>query len=175
MQLQMLTNAVPEANRIAFLGTKVEWEGKEGKSVRAAAQNLGVTLVLAEHTPTQYADAFALMARDRPHGIFVARSPANYANRQFIADFVVEHRLPGMYPYREIADAGVLMSYGANTSDLFRRAAGHVDQILKGAKPADIPVEQPIRYELVINLKAAKTLGLTIRPTLLARADEVIE
>ena len=112
---------------------------------------------------------------DRPDALFVARNSANYANRQLIADFAGERRMPGMYPVREFVEAGGLMSYGVNVADLFRRAAGYVDKVLKGAMPADLPVEHPTKFELVINLKTAKALGLTVPATLLARADEVIE
>jgi putative ABC transport system substrate-binding protein len=174
-RLQLLKEALPEATRIALLGLKSTWEGPDGKHVRAAARVLGVTLVHAEHTPTDYAEAFALMTRDRPHALFVARHAANYANRQLILDFAADHRLPGIFPWRENVEAGGLMSYGLSTPDVFRRAAGHVDKILKGAKPADLPVEQPTRFELVINLKTAKGLGMTVPPALLASADEVIE
>jgi putative ABC transport system substrate-binding protein len=174
-QLQLLKEALPDASRVAFLGLANDWESHEGKAVRAAARTLGVTLVHAEHTPIHYADAFALITRDRPDALFVTRNSANYANRQLIADFAVERRMPGMYPYREFVAAGGLMSYGVSVPDLFRRAAGYVDKILKGAKPADLPVEQPTKFELVINLKTAKALRLTIPPALLARADEVIE
>jgi putative tryptophan/tyrosine transport system substrate-binding protein len=174
-RLQLLKEALPEATRVALLGLKSTWEGPDGKHVRAAARVLGVTLVHAEHTPTDYAEAFALMTRDRPHALFVARHAANYANRQLILDFAADHRLPGIFPWRENVEAGGLMSYGLSTPDVFRRAAGHVDKILKGAKPADLPVEQPTRFELVINLKTAKGLGMTVPPALLASADEVIE
>ena len=136
---------------------------------------LGITLVHAEHEPTGYADVFARILRDRPHALFVALTSQAFTHRQLLADFALEHRLPGMYPYRENVEAGGLMSYGSNTTDLYRRAAGHVDKILKGAKPADLAVEQPTKFELVINGKTAKALGLTIPPTLLAFADEVIE
>ena len=174
-RLQLLKEAVPEATRVAFLGLKGDWDGLQGTNVRAAAHVLGVTLIHAEHSPTHYADAFALITRDRPHALFVARHPANYANRQLIADFATERRIPGIYHFREITEAGGLMSYGVSVSDLFRRAAGYVDRILKGEKPGDLPIEQPTKFELVINLKAAKTLGLTIPPALLISADEVIE
>jgi putative ABC transport system substrate-binding protein len=174
-RLQMLKEALPEATRIAFLGVRSFWDGAEGEHVRAAARVLGVALVLAEHTPTRYADAFSLMTRDRPHAIFVSRHGAQLVNRKLIADFALEHRLPGMFPYRENVEAGGLMSYGSNLPDSFGRAAGYVDKILKGAKPADLPIQQPTKFELVINLKTAKAFGLAIPQTLLARADEVIE
>lgn len=174
-RLQMLKEAVPGSLKVAFLGTKDDWVGPQGTSVRSAALMLGVTLVHAEHTPTHYVEAFALITWDRPQALFVARQPASYANRQLIADFAAAQRMPGMFPWREIVEAGGLMSYGVSTTDLYRRAAGLVERILKGAKPADIAVEQPAKFELVINAKTAKALGLTIPPLLLAQADEVIE
>jgi putative ABC transport system substrate-binding protein len=174
-RMQQLKEVVPEASRVAYLGVADDWDSDEGKAVRAAVRTMGIALVHARHTPVDYAEAFALITRERPHALFVARNPANFANRQLIVDFAIEHQMPGMYPYRELAEAGGLMSYGASVPDLFRRAAGYVDKILKGAKPADLPVEQPTKFELVINLKTAKALGLNISPTLLARADEVIE
>ena len=174
-QLQLLKEAVPDAIRVAVLGVKSDWDSAEGKAIQSAAQTLGVTLIHAEHTPNHYADAFAGITRDRPHALFVARHPANYANRQLIVDFALKRRIPGMYPWREFVEAGGLMSYGVSVSDLFRRAAGYVDKILKGAKPAELPVEQPAKFELVINMKTARELGLTVPQTLFARVDEVIE
>jgi putative tryptophan/tyrosine transport system substrate-binding protein len=174
-RLQLLKEAIPEATRIAFLGLKSVWENLDGSSVRAAAQSLGITLLLAEHTPTNYADAFALLTRDRPHALFVARQGSNFANRQLIVDFTLVQRMPSSSPYREIAAAGGLMSYGASNPDLFRRAAVFVDKILKGAKPADLPVEQPTRFEMAINLKTAKALDISLPTSILLRADEVIE
>ena len=174
-RLQLLKEALPEATRVAFLGLKNDWESEDGKSIRAAARMLGVTLTHAEHNSMHYHDAFALMARDRPHALFVARTAMSYDNRQVISEFAIEWRMPGTYPYREFVEAGGLMSYGVSLPDLFRRAAGYVDKILRGAKPADLPVEQPTRFELVLNAKTAKALGLTIPPTLLVFADEVIE
>jgi putative ABC transport system substrate-binding protein len=102
-------------------------------------------------------------------------NPVLFANRSQIVAFALRNRLPSMYGQKEFADAGGLMTYGPSTADLFRRAATYVDKILKGAKPADLPIEQPTKFELVINLKTAKALGLTIPPSLLARADQVIE
>jgi putative tryptophan/tyrosine transport system substrate-binding protein len=175
-RLQMLKEAVPEATRVTFLGEKYFWEILEGKSARAAAVTLGIKLIQVEHESTGYPpDVFARILRDRPHALFFARNSPSHTHRQLIADFSLEHRLPGMYAWRENVEAGGLMSYGTNLPDLFRRVAGHVDKILKGTKPADIPVEQPIKFELVINGRTAKALGITIPPTLLTLADEVIE
>jgi putative ABC transport system substrate-binding protein len=174
-RLELLEEGFPEATRVAYLATKDVWQSPAGEHVRAAAQMLGVTLIYAEHSPDSYADAFALMIQDRPDALLVSRFGPNYTNRQLIADFADKQRMPGMYPYRDSVIAGGLMSYGVSTTELFRRAAGVVDKILKGAKPADIPIEQPTKLELVINLRVARAQGLTISPTLLARADEVIE
>ena len=143
-------------SRIAFLGLKSDWESPEGKSVRAVAPRLGITVVHAEHTPTEYGGAFALISRERLEAVFVSSDRANFANGQLIADFARAQRPPGAYSYRESVEAGGLLSYGANLPDL-------------------LPVQQPTKYELVINLKTAKGLGLSVPPTLLARADEVIE
>ena len=174
-RLQLLKEAVPQATRIAFLGLQSLWDGAEGNSVRAAAPTFGVALIHAGYTPTDYTGAFALITRERPHALFVARHGSNNANGQRIADFALEQRLPSVFPYRESVEAGGLLSYGASVPDLYRRAAGHVDKILKGAKPADLAVEQPTKFELVINLKTARTLGLSVPPIVLAQADEVIE
>jgi putative tryptophan/tyrosine transport system substrate-binding protein len=172
-RLELLKEGFPGATRVAYLATKDVWQSAAGE--HAAAQMLRVTLIYAENTPDNYADAFALMSQDRPDALLVSRYGPNYTNRQLIADFAVKQRMPGMYPYRDSVIAGGLMSYGASATELFRRAAGVVDKILKGAKPADIPIERPAKFELVINLKIANAQGRTISPTLLARADEVIE
>jgi putative ABC transport system substrate-binding protein len=108
-------------------------------------------------------------------GFLVVASPLIVAQRSPLAEVASKYRLPGMYPFKENVQAGGLMSYGADRDDLYRRAATYIDRILRGAKPADLPVEQASKYEFVINLKTAKALGLEIPPTLLARADEVIE
>jgi len=173
-RLELLKDALPRISRVAYLRMKTDWEGPAGESVKAAAKALNVTLLHAEHTPNQYAGAFALIARQRPDALFVANSAPAYAHRRLIVEFAVKSRLPGTYGWREFVEAGGLMSYGVSLSDQFRRAAGYVDKILKGAKPADLPVEQPTKFELVINLKIAKALGLTIPPSVLVRADEVI-
>jgi putative ABC transport system substrate-binding protein len=174
-RLQMLKEAAPAVTRIAFIGTKAEWERPHGVNVRAAAQALGLALVPAELTPSRYAEAFALVARDQPLAIFTSSNGAHFVNRQLLADFAHRERIPSMHWWREIVEAGGLMSYGVDYADILRKAAGYADKILNGAKPAELPIEQPTKFELLINLKTAKALGLTIAPTLLARADEVIE
>jgi putative tryptophan/tyrosine transport system substrate-binding protein len=174
-RLQLLKEVAPKASRVGFLGLKEIWDGPVGREVRAAAQVLGVTLFHVEHAPGNLTDAFAFMTRDRPDALFVTFHPLNYANRQRIADFALEQRIPGMYPYRESVMAGGLVAYTVSATDIYRRAAEMVDKILKGGKPADIPVERPTKLELVINLKTAKLLGLEIPDKLLALADSVIE
>ena len=175
-RLELLRAMLPSVSRVAYLGSKEnkDWERSRGQSVRTAAQALGVTLVLAEFSLHQYTDAFTRISRARTEALFVADSAPAYVDRALIVDFATRTRLPSSFAIREAVELGGLMSYGANVADVFRRAATYVDRILKGAKPADLPVEQPTKFELVINLKTAKALGLTIPPALLARADEVI-
>jgi ABC-type uncharacterized transport system substrate-binding protein len=173
-RLQLLKEAVPAASHIGYLGTKYEWE-QVGKELRTAAQGLGVTIFHAELIPSSYAEAFALIARDAGEAILASRNGAHFVNRRLVADISIMRRLPGLFTWRDITEAGGLMSYAADYSDVLRRAAGYVDRVLKGAKPADLPVQHPTKYELVINIKTAKALGLDIPTTVLARADEVIE
>ena len=176
-RLELLREMLPRVSRVAYLGSKEnqDWEAPWGKSVRAAAQALGVTLVLAEFSAHQVTDAFTLISRARAEALFVPRTAPTFADRALIVDFTTRARLPSMFAYRESVELGGLMSYGASFVDNLRRAAGYVDKILKGANPADLPVEQPTRFELVINAKTARALGLTIPQSLLLRADEVIE
>jgi putative ABC transport system substrate-binding protein len=173
-RLQLLKEAVSGASRIGYLGTKYEWE-QVGPDLRTAAQGLGVVIFHAELNPSSYAEAFPLIAREKGEAILASKNGAHFVNRQLVADVLISRRLPGLFTWRDITEAGGLMSYAADFSDILLRAAGYVDRILKGAKPAELPVQQPTKYELVINLKTAKMLGLTMPPTLLARADEVIE
>ncbi|MBI3456913.1 MAG: ABC transporter substrate-binding protein [Candidatus Rokubacteria bacterium] len=175
-RLELLKEMLPGASRVAYLGTKKEdWEGPWGTSVRAAAPVLGLTVVLAEHTPNDYAGAFNRIGRDRPDALFVWANAPSFARRGLIVDFATRSRLPSTYVFREAVELGGLMSYGVNAPDLYRRAASYVDKILKGAKPADLPVEQPTTFELVVNLKTAKALGVTIPQSVLVRADEIIQ
>ena len=173
-QLQVLKELLPKISRVAFLHSK-EQEAEGVQNGEAAARKLGITLLPAEHTPTDYTDAFAFITRERPDALVVGASAVNVANRHLIVEFAAERRLPAMYATREFVSIGGLISYGVDFHDLFRRAAGYVDKILRGVKPADLPVEQPAKFALVVNLKTAKGLGLEVPATLLAIADEVIE
>ena len=146
------------------------------KAVEAAGQRLGVQIVPAPvRTPGNLEEAFATMARERVSGFIALQTPLIRSQRTLIADLSLKHRLAGMFGTRENVEAGGLMMYFADNADLTRRAAAYIDKILKGTRPADLPVEQASKYELVINLKTAKALGLTIPPSLLQRADQVIE
>jgi putative ABC transport system substrate-binding protein len=176
-RLELLKAMLPGASRIAFLAGKEDasWERLGGRSVRAAAQALGVTLVLAEFSHRQYGDAFTRISQARADALFVAPGGATYVDRAVIVDFATRTRLPSSFDIREAVEIGGLMSYGVNLADNYRRAAGYVDKILKGAKPANLPVEQPTKFELVINAKTAKALGTKVPQTLLLRADEVIQ
>jgi putative ABC transport system substrate-binding protein len=136
---------------------------------------LGVRLLVVEHTVSEYAYAFALIARERPDALLVPEGTANWQNRRLIVEFAAKSRLPAAYFWRQFADLGGLMTYGVDLPDLYRRAASYTDRVLRGANPAEMPVEQPTKFELIINLKTAKALGLTIPPSLLQRADQVIE
>ena len=142
----------------------------------AAGRTLGIEVQSLEvRAPDDFDGAFEAARRERPDALITVEDPLTFSHRQRVADFTAEQRLPSLHGLREFAAAGGLLSYGANLVDLFRRAAGYVDKILRGAKPADLPVQQPTKFELVINLKTAKALGLEVPATLLARADEVIE
>ena len=172
--LELLREGVPKLRRVAYLGRRAEWQGPGGMSARAAAGALGLALFLADPSPNGYTGSFDLIARERPDAIMIAQDATHFGHRRLIAEFAARKRLPSMGPYREFVEAGGLMSYGLDTREIYRRIAIYVDKIMKGAKPADLPVEQPTQFELVINLKTAATLGLTIPQSLLLRADEVI-
>jgi putative tryptophan/tyrosine transport system substrate-binding protein len=173
-QLQILKELLPRISRVAFLHSK-EQETEGVQNGEAAARKLGITLLPAEHTPTDYTGAFAFIALEQPDALMVGGSAVNVANRHLIVEFAAQRRLPAMYATREFVGIGGLISYGVDFHDLFRRAAGYVDKILLGVKPADLPVEQPTKFELVVNLKTAKEIGLELPTSILLRADEVIE
>jgi putative ABC transport system substrate-binding protein len=177
--LQLLKEAVPGITRAAVLSHP----GNPSEATRriimreteVAARALGVQLQFLEaHGPDDFERAFSEMRRGRAEGLTVLTSIMFFSERRRLVDLAAKNKLPTVYPWREPVDVGGLLAYGPNLPDLLRRAAGYVDRILKGAKPADMPVEQPVKFELVVNLKAAEGLGLTIPPSLLARADEVI-
>jgi putative ABC transport system substrate-binding protein len=179
-RLELLKQVVPGVTRIALLwqpGGQVERTEKDMlKEAEAAARALGVRLPVVEaRGPADLERAFSDMTRARAGAVNVWGSNMFNNERRRLVDLAAKNRLPAVYPWREFVDAGGLMAYGPNVADSFRRAATYVDKILKGAKPADLPVEQPTKFELIINLKTAKALGLTIPPSLLGRADQVIE
>jgi len=146
------------------------------KAIEDAAGTLGMQLQLAPaDSPADIASAFSTMAKAHADAFIVMPSPMLFGEHQHIVELAASNRLPGMYQAREFVDAGGLMSYGANLDDLFQRTAPYVDKILKGAKPAELPVERPTRFELVINMKTARALGLTINRDVQLVADELVE
>ena len=178
--LEQLKQAVPGVSRIAVLEQPgaVPARAREDivKAADVAAHALGVRLqVVGARGPADIDRAFSEITRASMNGLAVLSTPMFSAERRRLVELAVKHRLPAVYSFRVYVDAGGLMSYGPSVPDMARRAATYVDKILKGAKPADLPVEQPTKFELVINLKTARALGLTIPPSLLGRADEVIQ
>ena len=179
-RLELLKEALPGISRVVVLwhpGANSERATKSMlRETEAAARALGVQLRYAEVRDVDEVDhAFSAITTEPADALLVFPSPMFFVERTRIIDLATKRRLPSMFAGREYVEAGGLISYGASIDDLFRRSATFVDKILKGAKPADLPVEQPTKFELVVNLKTAKALGLTIPPSILARADEVIE
>ena len=179
-RLQLLKEAVPGVSHLAALlhpGVYGEHTMRDMlKETEIAAQTLGVQLqVLEARSPEDFDTAFSAMVTHSASALIVSPSPMFYGAHRRLVDLAAKHRLPTMYAFKEAVAAGGLMSYGTSIPDLSRRAATYVDKILKGAKPADLPVEQPTVFEFVINLKTAKALGLTIPPAVLGRADQVLE
>jgi putative ABC transport system substrate-binding protein len=175
-QLELLKEIVPRLGRVAVIGTSTrQGTAQNLKEMELAAGSFGVKLqYLDAPDPKDIENIFRAARKGQADGVLVLQSPVLNSQRAQIADLALKSRLPATYPRREFVEDGGLMSYGVSISDLDRRAATYVDKILKGAKPADLPVEQPTKFELVINLKAAKQIGLTIPPNVLARADKVI-
>jgi putative tryptophan/tyrosine transport system substrate-binding protein len=176
-RLEILGQVAPGTSRVAALlnsqnpNTRLELD-----SARAAASKLTVQLLAFEASdPNTLETAFAAMKKNRIRVHMVLTDPALYSQRDFIVDLAARNQMLGMYPLPEYVQAGGLISYGSDSKEFFRRAATYVDKILKGAKPGDLPIEQPTQFELVINLKTAKALGITIPQSLLLRADRVIE
>jgi putative ABC transport system substrate-binding protein len=174
--LEVLKDAVPTVSRVAVLRDGKSTNPAYYEAVRTAANALRLTpLPLAVDDPGQLAPAFETFTRQQANGLFIVTSGLLNAHRKLIADLAIRHRLPSISPLPEMAEGGALIGYGPSQPDLHRRAAVYVDKILKGAKPADLPIERDAKFDLVINLKTAKALGLTIPPSVLARADEVIQ
>ncbi len=175
-QLELLNETVPRVSRVAVLLNPTNpTHPLLLREAKVAARSLGVQLqILEARGPDNFERAFAAMTRERAGALLVPGDGMQLLHRTRITDLAAKSRLPTMYGLREFVDAGGLMSYAPSLRDSFRRAATYVDKILKGAKPGDLPVEQPTKFELVINLKTAKALGLTIPQSILIRADEVI-
>jgi putative ABC transport system substrate-binding protein len=176
-RLELLKELLPRVSRVAVL-----WNGANPypalvfKETQDVGQTLGVQVQSLEvRGPNDFNGAFEAARRQHPDALITIEDPLTLDYRNQIADFAAGHQLPTLHGLREFVAAGGLMSYGANRADLFRRAAGYVDKILKGAKPADLPVEQPTKFELAVNARTATALGFGIPPSILVRADDVIE
>ena len=176
-RLGLLKEIVPRLSRVLVLSYLEDpIAAPQVKQLESAAQSLGVKLIVRDiHTADDLPVAFASGAREGAEGVVTTAESIFVVERNRVVQLAAKHRLPGMHPCRLMVDAGALMAYDSYTSDLQRRAATYIDRILKGAKPADLPVEQPTKFELVINLKTAKALGLTIPQSVLLRTDRVIE
>ena len=176
-RLELLKDAIPELSRVAVLWNAANpYKAFDLKEVQAVADALRVAVqTFPVREPNDFGDAFEAAVKSRARGLITLEDPFTIAHRTRIIDLALKHRLPAVYGVRPFVDAGGLMSYGPDRVDQNRRAAIYVDKILKGAKPADLPVERPTKFELVINMKTAKALGLTIPQSLLVRAVEVIQ
>jgi ABC-type uncharacterized transport system substrate-binding protein len=176
-RLQLLKEVIPSLSRVAFL-----WNPDNAShpaqlaELRVAVEALGIKLLpVPVRSSDEFDNAFAAMMRERPDAFLMTNDPFHQLSIGRILDFLANDRLPGMFVTREVAVAGGLLSYGASLPDLFRRGAVYVHKILQGTKPADLPIEQPVKFELVVNLKTAKAMGLSIPESFLLRADEAIE
>lgn len=176
-QLELLKETVPKMRRVAVLTNPANaYHQLAINELNVAARSFGVQLQLLEaRGPNEFEDAFAAMVKDQVGGLLVLSDVIFNDHRARLADLAAKNRLPAAYGIRESVEAGGLLSYGPSFLDFYRRSTAYVDKIVKGSKPADLPVEQPTKFELVINLRTAKTLGIEIPATLLASADEVIE
>jgi putative ABC transport system substrate-binding protein len=176
-RLGLLRQFAPNANVVAML-MNPDYPSTEAevRDVRAAARSLGMQINVVNASTSREIDAaFATLGRERPEALFIGGDPFLLSRREQLVPLATSHALPAIYPQREYVDAGGLMSYGTSVTDGYRQAGAYAAKILAGAKPASLPVLQPTKFDLIINLNAAKTLGLTMPPTLLATADEVIE
>jgi putative ABC transport system substrate-binding protein len=175
--LQLLKHAAPQATRVAMLfNPDFPLHGANRVEVEPAAQRLGLTLLPVElRTPADIDPAFATIVREKAHALHLFGQPFLFAHAARVAALAIEHRLPAMIPFVEVARAGLLMSYGSRLIDDVRRLPYYVDRVLKGALPSELPVEQPTRFHFAINLKTAQAIGLSIPQSLRLQADEVIE
>jgi putative tryptophan/tyrosine transport system substrate-binding protein len=176
-RLELLREVVPKLSHVAFfLNPANAFHTASMRQARVAAQSLGIKLQPMEVNKSEQLDgAFASIVKEKPDALLILADRVFLHNRKRMMEFAIQQRLPSVNAYRELVEAGGLISYGPSYEDMHRRAAVYVDKILKGTKPADLPIEQPTKFTLLINLKTAKTLGLTVPPTLVARADELIE
>jgi putative ABC transport system substrate-binding protein len=176
-RLQLLKEAIPGISRVAVLSNPtIPSQALDVREAKVAAGSLKVQLQLLEaQVPGDFAAAFSAMSKERAGGVLILSSSMFYDQRTRIAELAARSRLPAIYTLKEYAEAGGLMAYGVDLHESFRRAATYVDKILKGARPADLPVEQPTKFELVVNLKTAKALGSALPASLLSQADELIE
>ena len=178
-ELELLKVAVPTAHKVAYLTPRELWDNPTGTAIRKAAEQIEIELLGAllngPINEPEYRRVFAVMAQQRVDAVIVNDTPENYTYQRLITNLATNARLPAAYPNRSFVELGGLMAYGPDGIDLFRHAADQIDQILRGAKPGEIPFYQATNFELTINLKTAKSLGLTIPQSLLLRADEVIQ
>ena len=176
-QLELFREAVPKARRVAVLTLSESWTSRSGSgdALRAAASRLAITVFYADPGPGDYARAFAAITQERADGIYLGGSPWFYADRHRLIEWAIKNRLPLRGTTRSFVEAGALIAYSGSEAEVWGRTANYVDRILRGTKVADLPIEQITKFELVINLKTAKALGLTIPQSLLGRADQVIE
>jgi len=181
-RLELLKALIPKLSRVAFLQDDVtfsplpQMRTRGDRAAANAAQSLGIELrTVIVHRAEELPSAFRGMRKNHDQAVMVSSSAFMFTHRKALADLTAEHRIPAMYEVQNFLESGGVMSYGVNVTEMQSRAAGYVDKILKGAKPADLPIEQPTKFDLVINLKTAKELGLTIPQTLLLQADQVID
>ena len=177
-RLQVLREAIPTASKVGFLGSRQIWDLPQVAATREAAAQVGITLLgppLESLQEEEYRRVVGAMARERVEGMIVGDQLEHVTYRRLIVNLAENARLPTVFPYREQFEVGALMAYGPSLADVYRRLAGYIDQILKGARPGELPIYLASKFELLVNQKAARALGLTLPTSLLVRADEVIE
>jgi putative ABC transport system substrate-binding protein len=177
-RLEMLKEAIPSITNVAFLGMRDGWDGSSGQFLRDASGRLGISLISMVPkmgTTPEIERVFAAMMLEKPDAVLVSGEGDLYAHRKLIIELAQKNRLPMMCPYRDYLDAGGLMAYSVDLAELLKHMAGEVHQILNGTKPGEIPIYQPTKFELQVNLRTAKVLGLILPPALLSRADQIID